>query len=189
MVGKSVILDDIAKFLIQGIIFIIPIIILVVYFRGFYLKKKENRTAAVNTGCIVVIGLIIGSIISHLFFEARPMFALGNVTHLMSYTNDSSFPSDHMLLCFGTAFGFYPLSKKLSFWLMGFGLIVGIAKIFAAQHYPLDILGTIILVLAISILYFTLISKWITKLYVAIEKKVLPKFTVRENSLNGQTKH
>ncbi|MDR0287659.1 MAG: phosphatase PAP2 family protein, partial [Clostridiales bacterium] len=158
----------------QGTIFITPLVILAVYLIGLFFKKEKYRTTAVNTGCIVILCLVIGLIIEQFVHETRPMFALNNVTILLPHSEDSSFPSDHMLFCFSTAFGFWTLSKKLSFSLMAFGLLVGIAKIYAAQHYPLDILFTILLVLLIYILYWLLISKRVSKLYLTLERRVLP---------------
>ena len=173
MAGKSAALDDVAKFFIKGSVIIIPVVILAVYFVGIFRKKELWRTAAVNTGCIVVIALVIGFIIGRLVHETRPMFASGSVTTLLPHANDSSFPSDHMLFCFGAAFGFCPLSKKLGLSLMAFGLLTGIAKVYAGQHYPLDIVLTILVVYVIYLLYQTLISKYVSKLYGKFERWIL----------------
>jgi len=173
MAGKTAALDAIAKFLIKGSDIIIPVAILVVYFLGIFLKRERYRTAAVNTGCIVVLCLIVGFVIGKFVNETRPMFALGNVTALLPHANDSSFPSDHMLFCFGAAFGFYALNKKLGLIFMAFGLLTGIAKIYAGQHYPLDIVLTILVVYIIFLIYQAFASKWIGKLYTVIERWVV----------------
>ena len=174
MAGRSAVLDGIVKFLIQGSFVIVALVIVAVYLLGIFARKENCRTAAVNAGAIVVLCLVIGLVIEHFVHETRPMFALDNVTVLLPHANDSSFPSDHMLFCFGAAFGFWPLGKKLSFSLMGFGLLVGIAKIFAAQHYPSDILLTILVAFIIALLYHIFIAKWINRLYTAIERRILP---------------
>ncbi|MCL2343715.1 MAG: phosphatase PAP2 family protein [Firmicutes bacterium] len=173
MVHKSALLDWFARFLIQGSFFIIAAAILAVYLLGIFLKKENFRSAAVNTGCIVVLCLLIGLLTEQFVHEKRPMFALDNVTALLPHADDASFPSDHMLFCFGAAFGFYPLSKKLSFSLMAFGLLVGIAKIFAAQHYPLDVLFTILGAFVIALAYRILASKRVAKGYQFLERRVL----------------
>jgi len=174
MAHTSAALDSIAKFLIQDSALIILIVIVVVYLAGILAKKELFRTTAFNAACTVVVCLIVGFVIGHFVQETRPMFALNDVTVLLPHANDSSFPSDHMLFCFAAAFGFYQLSRKFGVILMVFGLLVGIAKIYAAQHYPLDILLTIILTFVISFLYLTFISKWPLKIYSAVERRIMP---------------
>jgi len=172
MARKSAALDGLAKFFIQGSLFIIAAVILAVYLLGIFLKRENFRASAVNTGCIVALCLLAGLLIEQFVHETRPMFALDNVTVLLPHANDSSFPSDHMLFCFGAAFGFYPLSKGLGFSLMGFGLLVGVAKVIAAQHYPLDILLTIAAAFVVALVYLIFVSKWTAKIYLSLERRV-----------------
>ena len=172
MAHRSAVLDGIAKLLIQGSFALAAAVILAVYLVGIFRKREDFRTSAVRTGCIVVLCLLLGLLIEQFVHETRPMYALSDVTPLLPHANDSSFPSDHMLFCFGAAFGFYPLSKKLGFSLMGFGLLVGVAKIYAAQHYPLDILLTILAAFVIALLYRMFVSKWVDKLYLAVERQI-----------------
>ena len=174
LVHKSSAVDILAKFLIDGSFLIIPLVILAVYLIGIFARKERCRVAAIHTGCIVVLCLIVGFIIGQLVFEARPMYALNNVTVLLSHSNDSSFPSDHMLFCFGTAFGFWQISKRFSVMIMIFGLLVGIAKIYAAQHYPSDILLTILVAFAVYVLYRIFISKWVANYIQLIERRIFP---------------
>ncbi|MCL2884935.1 MAG: phosphatase PAP2 family protein, partial [Oscillospiraceae bacterium] len=171
LIHRSAALDGLIIFFIQSALFIIPLVIVAVYLIGIFLKKETCRTAALNAGCLVAVCLLLGLLIEQFVHEPRPMFALDNVIVLLPHANDPSFPSDHMLLCFSAAFGFFPLSKKLSIPLMGFGLLVGAAKIAAAQHYPSDILLTILLTLVISLLYLIFISQWTEKAYLAAERR------------------
>jgi len=164
----------VAKFLIQGSMIIIPLVLVLVYLLGIFLKREKYRIVAINTLCIIVICLVAGFVIGHFVNETRPMFALANVNVLLPHANDSSFPSDHTLLCFGAAFGFYLLSRKLGVVLTIFGVLVGLAKIYAAQHYPSDILLTIVVVLVIFVLYCVFVLKPVSRLYTAVERRVLP---------------
>ena len=172
MVHKSNIADSFVSFLIQWVPFIIAAVIVIIFIIGVIRKKEQYRISAVNAGCLVVLCLVLGFIIGQFVDEARPMFALTDVTVLLPHSNDSSFPSDHMLICFGASFGFFQLRKWFSFVLMGFGLLVGIAKIYAAQHYPSDIFLTILFVFIIYLLYRIFISKWVTKIYLTVEKRI-----------------
>ena len=174
LAGKSAVLDGLVKFLIQGSIPIICAVILAVYLIGIFARREKYRTAAISTGCLVVVCLLAGLLIEQFVHETRPMFAMSGINVLLPHANDSSFPSDHALFCFAAALGFWPLGKRLSIPLMGFGVLVGLAKIFAAQHYPLDIILTIAVALVISFLFLRFVTKWVDKLYMAIERRVLP---------------
>ena len=165
--------DNVATFLIQWSLWIIAALIILVFLFGLLNKNDKQRTAAFNTGVLVLLCLAIGSLIGHFFHETRPMYALSNITELLPHVDDSSFPSDHMLICFAAAFGFFAWRQWLGALLVFFGLFVGLAKIYAAQHYPLDILWTIVLVAVIAIIYQALISRWVKKGYRFIDRKVL----------------
>jgi len=174
MVGKSAVMDGVAKFLIQGSMVIIPLVLVLVFLLGIFLKREKYRIVAINTLGIIIICLLVGYGIGHSVNETRPMFALAHVNILLPHANDSSFPSDHTLLCFGAAFGFYLLSRKLGVVLTIFGVLVGLAKIYAAQHYPWDILLTIVVVFAIFVLYRIFALRPVSWLYTTVERRVLP---------------
>ena len=181
-VGQSAALDGLGKFLIQGGLFLVALVLLAVYILGFARKQLRWRAAAIETGVFAVACLLIGFVIGQIVREPRPLFALApEVKVLLTHGNDSSFPSDHMLVCFSVAFGLYALNKKLGVSLMVFGLLVGFAKMFAAQHYPLDIAGTILLVLALFLLYRAFVTKWVAKTYLALEHRVLPSLSQEQS--------
>jgi len=174
-VHRSVALDDLGVFLIRAGLFLVALILLLVYILGFVRKKPQWRTAAIETGVFAVACLVVGYLIGLVVREPRPLFALApQVKVLLTHSNDSSFPSDHMLVCFSVAFGLYALDKKLGISLMAFGLLVGCAKVFAAHHYPLDIVGTIVLVFILFLLYHATLSKWVGTTYRAVEHRVFP---------------
>ncbi|MCL2461662.1 MAG: phosphatase PAP2 family protein [Defluviitaleaceae bacterium] len=174
MVHKSAAVDGIASFLIKTAPFIVAAVIVAVFAAGLVRKQEKWRAAAFVTGCLVVVCLVLGFVTGHFVNETRPVYALNNMTALLPHADDSSFPSDHMLICFGAAFGFLGLRKWLCFTLAGFGLLVGLAKVYAAQHYPSDILVTVIFVFVIYLLYRAFFSKRLAKLYLAVEKRVFP---------------
>lgn len=98
-----------------------------------------------------VIGKVLGTFIEH----PQPFAALPDVTQLISHEIDNSFPSDHTILFFSICMMFFLGSKssKRVFYLIA-ASIVGIARIWAGVHYPIDILvAALIGILVASILY------------------------------------
>jgi len=169
------VLDDLGIFLIQGSLFIVPLIVLAVYVLGIVRKNERWRTGAVTAGVFVVACVVIAELLGLVIHEPRPLFVLASqVKVLLPHANDSSFPSGHTTLCFSAAFGLYLLDKRFGIVMMVFGLLVGFAKIFAAHHYPLDIVGTILLIFVLFLLYRAFVTKWVEKTYLALEHRVLP---------------
>lgn len=173
-VHRSAVLDGLGIFLIQWSLFIVPLVVLATYALGLLRGQARWRTVAVQTGVFMVICVALGELLGLLVHEPRPLFVVPGIRILLTHANDSSFPSGHTLLCFSAALGLYALNKKCGVAMTVFALLVGLAKIFAAHHYPLDIVGTIIFVSALFLLYRAFAAKWVTKGYRELERRLLP---------------
>ena len=90
------------------------------------------------------IAYIVAKIGSWLYFDPRP-FVVGNFTPLVPHVADNGFPSDHTLLTSAIASVIYVFNKKIGVLLWILALIVGISRVSAGIHHPVDILGSIII--------------------------------------------
>ncbi|MCL2860661.1 MAG: phosphatase PAP2 family protein [Oscillospiraceae bacterium] len=170
--GKWNILDTIAKNTITFIPIVMCAIIAIIYFIGIIQKNLDYRHIAVSTFFFLVINLIIGYIISHIYYKPRPLFAeKGTINAPVSHVDDSSFPSDHMTITTSLTFGISSTFKILRYIFIVCTIIIGIDKIFLGHHYPLDILLTVVYVCIMRIIYNVFISKHIIKFYDFIENK------------------
>lgn len=84
---------------------------------------------------------IVSRILSNFYYSTRP-FVEQNFTPLISHAADNGFPSDHALLSFALASIVFASSKKwgVIFFILGIG--IGLSRILAGIHSPLDILGS-----------------------------------------------
>jgi undecaprenyl-diphosphatase len=116
----------------------------------FWLSQKPSSSTLKNitllAGYSAGLGIIINRIISSLYFHPRPF--MENIgTLLIKHTAESSFPSDHttFLLSIAFLFVYFSQTKKLGLILIVLGIISGFARVFAGLHFPLDILGSLLI--------------------------------------------
>ncbi len=84
------------------------------------------------------------ALIGMFFFRQRPYVDLEN-THLLIGTTfgSKSFPSDHTVLSFAFAFALFLIHKKLGVAALIIAFLIGLSRIMAGVHYPLDVLAAI----------------------------------------------
>jgi undecaprenyl-diphosphatase len=92
----------------------------------------------------IISRFIFGEIIKRAINRARP-FESDQVNLLFSYDAGLSFPSGHMsfFFAFSTAVYFYNKKAGLICYIASF--LMGLARIYVGVHYPLDILGGMVL--------------------------------------------
>ncbi len=86
----------------------------------------------------------ISQILKLLIHTSRPVVEFQNVVSLIQ-KNDFSFPSGHATFYMALAFAIFFSHKKAGYVFIFFALLIGIARIVAGVHFPIDILGGFIL--------------------------------------------
>lgn len=109
-------------------------------FRVFMQKKKEILLVFF-TG---IVAYLIADILKIFIHTLRPFDAFSNVHALISETG-YSFPSGHATFFMALAFSLFFAHKKAGYVFMFFALLIGIARIIAGVHFPIDILGGFVL--------------------------------------------
>lgn len=150
---KNPILDFLMVFGAIYLIFIVYFLIMIFFLKGKPLEKK----AAILTILGLIVSLFIVQFIRLFIFEPRP-FVTFPINPLVTALSTHSFPSIHTNLSAVAAFSFiYYRSRLTPFFLFSL-LWIGFARIFVGVHYPLDILGGI-LVSLLSVFLATCILK------------------------------
>lgn len=156
--GKSRIFDTIIVFLASYLqYFLIAIFLLFLYFSA-YSKRKKLYIFWTTTISIIVARFGITEIIRFFYHRPRPFIA-HQVYQLIS-ENEWSFPSGHSAFFFAMATAIYLHNKK---WGIGFfiaAIIMNVSRIVAGVHYPSDILGGMIIGVAVAYTVFYLVKKW-----------------------------
>jgi len=139
-----------AIFLAEHLIWVLPLLLVTGWLRGSENIRRAMLAAALAAG----LGLLLNQLIGLAWANPRP-FVIGLGRTLIPHAADPSFPSDHLTLWWGTAFGLLlqPRLRGLGAVLALLGLPVAWARIYLGVHYPLDMLGA----LAVG-----LFSAWLT---------------------------
>lgn len=139
--GHSHALDQLAKFGANDLIFVLGVVIVLM---GLWLLLHDFRLA-LQVGIIgaIAVGasLLVGKIISDVWFEARPFVDHPTATELIKHAADAAFPSDHCLVA-GAAATVAILAWR--WWGLipaAFALLIAYARVFVGVHYPGDVLA------------------------------------------------
>jgi len=109
-------------------------------YRVFWEKKREILKVFFS-GCLA---WILAYVLKYLFHTLRPFDAFSSV-HSLVPESGFAFPSGHATFFMALAVAIFFLHKKAGYTFMFFALLIGIARIIAGVHFPVDILGGFVL--------------------------------------------
>lgn len=140
----------------EGLIYLMPVLLLYLWFWGIH----PHRRLAIKACIVTLTALAINQAIAVFWTHPRPfMIGLGHTW--ISHVPDSSFPSDHMTvfaavavtLLFGGAWRLGALAALT-------GLVVAWARIFLGLHFPFDMVGAVL----VSVSAYGFIRLWWCKI-------------------------
>lgn len=88
------------------------------------------------------LAYILGKIAGLLYFTPRPFAELG-IAPLVPHIADNGFPSEHTLYAMTIALVVYFANKKVGVMLILLALLVGVGRVLAEVHRPIDVLGSV----------------------------------------------
>lgn len=143
--GASRIVVETARFLAEGLVWIVPAGLIIGWLRGSSATRQVLIAATVSG----LAGLLINQLISLGWYHPRP-FEAGIGQTLIPHVMDSSFPSDHLTLIWAVAFSLLMHEQpRLAGWALAMlGLPVAWGRIYLGVHFPLDMLGAALVALS-----------------------------------------
>lgn len=131
-------------------LFLVNVAILLFYFIHLWLQQKATflsrfKLIAVTFPLIFLASRIAG----YYIYDPRP-FVLQHIHSLITHAADNGFPSDHMLLTTAIASAVFAYNRKLGVLLFVSALIVGVARVLALVHQPIDIIGSILIAMGVT---------------------------------------
>ncbi|ATH93527.1 UDP-diphosphatase [Bacillus glycinifermentans] len=169
----STILDGMMIFISEKAIYLYALMLLAIWLFGGHSYKKS----VLQAGFTGILGLVFNYLITLIYQEPRP-FVAHHVDVLIHHAADASFPSDHTTGALAISIAFWLVHRKIGTFMIAFGLLTGFSRIWVGHHYPVDVLGSILVAILVSLIvlkfskYLHPIFDWIISLYDSIVRRV-----------------
>lgn len=108
---------------------------------GYLLYLREWREPIYFVAALILSYAIL-LLLGHIVTESRP-FVDHHLTQLVAHASGKSFPSDHTTVTAAIGFGLWFLTrfKKIGIAIACVAVLIGFARVFVGVHYPIDIVG------------------------------------------------
>ena len=112
-------------------------------------KRRSNSPellsrAALKEGLFIVFAILVSWLISYLlkitFAVPRPFLQFSDLIPLFPYGGYDSFPSGHATLFAAMATAIYRTHKKVGLVFIAIAFLIGITRVIAGVHFPIDVL-------------------------------------------------
>lgn len=125
----------------------------------FFTRPKQVMQRMALCGVIIApLSYIIAKVASHFYYDPRP-FVVDHIMPLIAHAADNGFPSDHMLLASALAMIVWFYNRKLAVILWVLAAVIGWSRVYVGVHHWTDILGSVVIVLIASVVYYFAVPK------------------------------
>lgn len=143
---------------------------------GWWLARRSTPTAMAAAlwapiGMLVAVGLnqpIVSAV-----GERRPYAVLPDLLVLATRTTDPSFPSDHAVMAGAVAAGLMLVSWRLGVVATAAALVMALARVYIAAHYPLDVAVGLVFGAAVSLLGYLVLRALLVRAVLALRRTPL----------------
>jgi undecaprenyl-diphosphatase len=111
--------------------------------------KKEEVIHALLAG---LSAWVLALFVKHLFPTLRPFATNGRGIDVLIKPTDGAFPSAHTALAFALGVTVFMHDRKIGFLFLMGAVVIGVARILANVHYPVDVLGGALVGMLVAVL-------------------------------------
>lgn len=143
--------------LIGKYLYLIVILIAVAYI--FFQSRETQKKIIILSLISLPLTYVVGFIAGKLYYDPRP-FVVEHIKPLIQHAANNGFPSDHTLISTALAAIIFIFNKKLGIILGILALLVGIARIYARIHSPIDVAGSFLISIVVMTIIVSIIRKF-----------------------------
>ena len=144
----------------------LPWLLVAIFMFWLYFSSSPKKEKLYIFWVAIIAALVarfgITELIRFLYHRPRPFMAYQQI-HALFVDNEWSFPSGHATFFFAIASAVFLYNRK---WGVGFfvaALIITISRVIAGVHYPSDIVGGMLVGIAVAYAVFYVAEKWRAK--------------------------
>ena len=153
--GRLWLLDWVGIFFAEYAPYFLLLVALVLGIREKSQRKKIVYFSVLALSVLLSRG-VFTEIIRYFYHHPRPYAALG-FEPLVNHDPSGSFPSGHATFYFALAFGVFYFRRRAGSWFISVAALMGVARIYAGVHWPLDIVsGAVIGAASVFVVVFLL---------------------------------
>lgn len=140
-------LEPIITFLASYLVFLLITGLFILWFIDGKIKKEQ----VVHALFASFTAWIIAHIIKDLFPTTRPFLENGVNPLTLTTPTDSAFPSGHSAFSFALSMTIFLHDKKVGLFFIICAFLIGISRVLAHVHYPIDIAGGALLGIVVAV--------------------------------------
>jgi undecaprenyl-diphosphatase len=130
----------------------------------WFIDGKIKKEQVIHALFAAFVAWAISALIKYFFPTLRPFVVNGGEIDVLIKPLDGAFPSGHTAESFAVAVTVFMHDRRIGWWFLISALIIGIARVVANVHYPIDILGgaflgTLVAVVVEKIHFLDLVSR------------------------------
>jgi undecaprenyl-diphosphatase len=131
------------------------VVVVLLYIWAIYQASKRDRKALVVALVIAgITAVVLDKLGGKLYYDPRP-FVSQNIKPLIDHSADNGFPSEHTIFSMTIGILLFYYRRRLGALAVVIAYVVGVARIAAHVHSPIDIVGGIAIgLIAASVGYF-----------------------------------
>lgn len=173
--GQSLFLDEVIIFLAKYFQYIVIAYAMLLMYLEFVAQSPElspfrNIKKAITEGfwvaSSVVLAMAITYIIKYSLHIPRPF--LSGVVPLFMHGGYNSFPSGHATFFSALALSMFFYHKKRGWYFLLSAIVIGLARVIAGVHYPIDIVVGYIIGVGSSYFVIKLFRPWFKRKFLGI---------------------
>jgi undecaprenyl-diphosphatase len=136
-------------FIIFGAKYLIWIVVIAALVYIAKQEKEKRWKIMISAIFILPISYVVAKILAHFYYDPRP-FVVNHFMPLIAHAPDNGFPSDHTLFGAAIASVIFLFNKKMGIVLFILTLLIGLSRILAGVHHPVDILGSFVIAIVVA---------------------------------------